>query len=107
MPDGIALANRIRVQIASHSFGVAPQQSLRVTVSIGVCGHPTQGAPASAWPLALELADRALYRAKSSGRNRAVGLSVLALPKGWTGLDTADIDVLLNSDAIRWHLSDH
>jgi len=107
MPDGIALANRIRVQIASHSFGVAPQQSLRVTVSIGVCGHPTQGAPASAWPLALELADRALYRAKSSGRNRAVGLSVLALPKSWTGLDTADIDVLLNSDAIRWHLSDH
>lgn len=39
-----------------------------VTVSIGVAALR----PGDAWPLPLERADRALYRAKSSGRNRVV-----------------------------------
>jgi diguanylate cyclase (GGDEF)-like protein len=51
---------------------------LRVTVSIGYARFPLppHAAPV-AWEQALNLADMALYTAKSQGRNRAVGVTVL------------------------------
>jgi diguanylate cyclase (GGDEF)-like protein len=58
---------------------VAATASLRVTVSIGYGRFPLppHRAPVS-WEQALNLADMALYIAKSQGRNRAVGLVAIA-----------------------------
>jgi diguanylate cyclase len=63
--QGTAVAERVRVQIASATDWDVPELS-KVTISIGVtlvrkaCGYKT----------AFQAADRALYNAKFSGRNR-------------------------------------
>jgi len=103
LPDAMALAERLRLQIASHAFFVTSQQSLQLSASLGVSLFPLPGAPEGGWPLTLELADRALYRAKSEGKNRVVGLQVEDLPRGWKSLDIADIDTLIRNDAVRWY----
>lgn len=58
---GSILAERIRARV-ERDLG-----DLEVTVSGGVAGYPTDGATESAL---FEFADRALYRAKSEGKNR-------------------------------------
>jgi diguanylate cyclase (GGDEF)-like protein len=67
---GIAVAERIRQTIAGLSIAVAPRLNVSVTVSIG-------GAYAPEWvrstpELWIDRADQNLYRAKTTGRNRAV-----------------------------------
>ncbi|MDZ7813605.1 MAG: GGDEF domain-containing protein [Ideonella sp.] len=52
-----------------------PSVSLRVTASIGFGTYPLPAAALQvAWEQALNLADMALYMAKSQGRNQALGL---------------------------------
>ena len=68
-PFGQAVAERVRRRVERATTEVAPGVLAEVTVSIG-------GAFAPAWvrsspALWIERADRELYRAKSSGRNRA------------------------------------
>ncbi len=58
------LAERVRRAIEAHPF-VYRAERVRITCSFGVAFLP-----ASIPPLILELADRALYNAKHSGRNR-------------------------------------
>ncbi len=60
--EAMKLAERLRSVIAIHSF---PHSS--VTVSIGVAYYPEQN---EEFPNVVERADRALYVAKQSGRNR-------------------------------------
>ncbi|WP_348766548.1 GGDEF domain-containing protein [uncultured Salinisphaera sp.] len=61
-----ALAQRLREQTEAQPFAVG-DQSLQVTVSIGVATTQTEDADYEA---AINRADQALYRAKGDGRNR-------------------------------------
>ena len=60
-------AERLRSLVEAHGFGADPEV-LRITVSIGVATHP--GADTREPIDLVREADRALYRAKDSGRNR-------------------------------------
>ncbi|HEX2542057.1 MAG TPA: GGDEF domain-containing protein [Caldimonas sp.] len=65
---GQAVAERIRLQVASRPIAIGPGEDVVVTVSIG-------GAFAPQWvrsstELWVERADQHLYRAKAEGRNR-------------------------------------
>jgi diguanylate cyclase (GGDEF)-like protein len=65
-----ATAERIRVCIASSHVPIAPRKTIQVTTSIGVT---LWGAGAS-FDCCHDLADEALYQAKSNGRNCVVAL---------------------------------
>ena len=68
----LAVAERLRQRIERHPFGheeVMPGG--RVTMSIGVAAYPED---ASTKEGLIEAADRALYRAKGSGRNRVAAV---------------------------------
>ena len=65
------VAERIRRSIERHPFLHSASQPLgRVTVSVGVATYPED---AAAGVKLVEAADRALYRAKTDGRNRVWG----------------------------------
>jgi diguanylate cyclase len=66
LSDAESVAERIRDAVHELRFSQADQ--LVCTVSIGIAGGPAMGADLRAW---TETADRALYRAKQAGRNRA------------------------------------
>lgn len=64
----MALADRLRRAIAEVAVADVPgEDATRVTISIGVARYPRDGASGVAL---LRAADRALYAAKSAGRNR-------------------------------------
>lgn len=66
--DGaVRLAERICDAIRSYPFGSSGETPLPVTVSIGVAVFPHHASSATAL---LRAADRALYQAKNSGRDR-------------------------------------
>ena len=71
-PDGAKdLADRIRKTVENHSFGkVGSNRPLRITVSMGIATLTPEKNQDFEAP--LERADRALYKAKSLGRNRIV-----------------------------------
>jgi len=71
LPQALVAAERMRQSIADYPFGVVRQNQItdthHITVSIGVASFPDD----SRDPIELvEMADSALYRAKSTGRNR-------------------------------------
>jgi diguanylate cyclase len=68
------LARRIRLRLAALSFPAAP--GLRCTVSIGAAETSRDLANVDAW---INLADKALYRAKALGRDRFVAADALAV----------------------------
>ena len=78
-PSAVAIAERIRSRTEETVIALAPGQTARITVSIGVASAPEDGSNRAAL---LTLADKALYRAKDSGRNRVVaaGAGAKALP---------------------------
>ncbi len=61
------IAERIRRSVETHLFEAGSEGPLRLTISIGVATCPDHGE--SREPL-LDAADKAMYRAKSRGRNR-------------------------------------
>jgi len=75
-PHEVALkvAERIRARIESHLFEAGREGSLRLTISIGVATCPVHG---SAREALLDAADKAMYRAKSEGRNRVCSADLL------------------------------
>ncbi|MFO0691438.1 MAG: GGDEF domain-containing protein [Myxococcota bacterium] len=68
-PHDVALkvGERIRSRIESHVFEAGREGALRLSISIGVATCPGHGTTREAL---LDAADKAMYRAKSEGRNR-------------------------------------
>lgn len=61
------IAQRIRRTIENHNFVLNEQQTINLTVSIGVASFPQQ---ASSGDELVNAADQALYSAKQAGRNQ-------------------------------------
>jgi diguanylate cyclase (GGDEF)-like protein len=71
---GLELSERIRVKIAETGFEIQDKM-VSTSVSVGVASFPDDGGSVVAL---LEKADKAMYRAKQSGKNRAMGYSEAA-----------------------------
>jgi len=69
----MVVAERVRSAVATHAFALAPAG--RITVSLGVAMFPEDGQDSVTL---LQVADRALYRAKRAGRNRVESSEDLA-----------------------------
>ena len=67
--EAIIVAQRLVANMKATPIGVAPGVNLTVTLSAGVSTLPVE---AKNNLTLLESADRALYQAKQSGRDRAV-----------------------------------
>ena len=67
MIDAYNQAERIRQQIADYRLS-ADDVVLSVTSSFGIASYPESGAEGA--EALIRLADRALYRAKRTGKNR-------------------------------------
>jgi diguanylate cyclase (GGDEF)-like protein len=70
----LEVAERIRRTVEAHAFEAGPGQVMHLTCSIGVSSYPTHGRDRE--PL-LDASDKAMYRAKSEGRNRVCSASEL------------------------------
>ena len=64
--NGVALVARKMIDALAMPFP-APQQPIRISVSIGIAFYPRD---ASSPVALLEAADKAMYKAKKSGSNR-------------------------------------
>ncbi len=76
------VAERIRANVAGHQFVDAEGQAFQVTISIGLAAyHPEQrsGAGRMDGEMLVGHADRALYEAKSAGRNKVVSAGEIDL----------------------------
>lgn len=67
------VSERIRRNIAGHDWG-RTASGLKVTTSFGVAERRSHDEPLSAW---MERADKALYAAKRSGKNKVLRASLL------------------------------
>ncbi|OHE86303.1 MAG: hypothetical protein A2579_00285 [Lysobacterales bacterium RIFOXYD1_FULL_69_11] len=76
LPDAPGLAERIRDIIAGTPIELANGRTLVITASIGVAPWPlsTRWPALGDWEQSVSLADRALYAAKSSGKNAWVAV---------------------------------
>jgi len=71
----LSIAERIRHTVAEHVFEAGHDGSLRLTLSLGVGTYPQHGTDRS---MLLDVADKAMYRAKSLGRNRTCSANELS-----------------------------
>ena len=72
---GMRIAERIRRTVADTLFEGGGGAPIRLTISIGVAGYPDHGSDRSQL---LDAADKAMYRAKSRGRNCVCSASELS-----------------------------
>jgi diguanylate cyclase (GGDEF)-like protein len=90
--DAPALVERIRSRVEAHGFDIGGGTVLRCSCSIGFSVYPFIPAEPQRlpWERLFELADRCLYVAKRSGRNRAIGVQ----PRLDRLLEAADVEHL-------------
>jgi diguanylate cyclase (GGDEF)-like protein len=67
--DAATLGERLCRAVAETSFDLTDDQTIRLTISIGIAGLPEHAQDAGSLN---ECADKALYTAKRSGRNQVV-----------------------------------
>lgn len=65
--EAAQVAERIRSAIERHRFDIGKEQSIAITVSIGVASLPEQETSVEKL---VAVADKALYEAKEGGRNK-------------------------------------
>ncbi len=101
------LADRLRHAIESHRFDLDNGESVRLSCSIGFSFFPfmLHSPTMFSWEQVLDLADRALYRAKQSGRNRWVGVleSAAADPAIVMQRKDDDLDQLARDGILELH----
>ncbi len=66
--EAMQTAERVRSQVGAHVFRPLQGATLQVTISVGVATAPSEAAGTAA--ALIREADKALYRAKSAGRDR-------------------------------------
>jgi two-component system, cell cycle response regulator len=71
LDKALALCERFRERVANHIFAYN-DVTLRITASVGVTARPAKSETTG--KQLVELADKALYRAKSQGRNKVVAI---------------------------------
>ena len=71
---GRTVAERIRQSVERHAFEAGVGRTLRLSCSVGVATYPAHGRTREAL---LDASDKAMYRAKSQGRNRVVSATEL------------------------------
>ncbi|MBM4384867.1 MAG: diguanylate cyclase [Deltaproteobacteria bacterium] len=69
------IAERIRKWVADNAFEADAGRTLKLSCSVGLATYPAHGRTREAL---LDAADKAMYRAKSQGRNRVCSASELA-----------------------------
>jgi two-component system, cell cycle response regulator len=74
----LTTAEKILEAIRAEPFGGSDEQPIKLTVSIGVASHPEHGV---SYKTLVEAADRALYRAKQGGRDRAYAAQTGPVPQ--------------------------
>jgi diguanylate cyclase (GGDEF)-like protein len=103
--SALAIAERLRRDIAAQDFIDGRGGKIKLSCSIGFSLHPVAAhVDSSTFDAALELADLALYRAKQDGRNVSVGLVATApIPAEILCTPLApQLDGLLASGHLRW-----
>lgn len=73
----LRIAERIRARVEAHRFEAGREGQHQLTISIGVASYPQHGEDREAL---LDAADKAMYRAKSHGRNRICSADELTDP---------------------------
>ena len=68
--DASVLVERVRADIAATAFAIPEHETIHVTASFGV--FSALAADEMTSTQAFEHADRAMYQAKSEGRNRVI-----------------------------------
>ena len=66
--EAMQTAERVRTEVGRHVFN-AQGATLQVTISVGAATAPARGVETAAH--LVREADKALYRAKTAGRNRS------------------------------------
>jgi two-component system cell cycle response regulator len=72
--EGMAVAERIRSEVAATIFEGGAGAPVQLTISIGVATFPQHGEDRDAL---LDTSDKAMYLAKSRGRNRCCSATEL------------------------------
>ncbi|WP_133405382.1 sensor domain-containing diguanylate cyclase [Parashewanella tropica] len=67
--DALSFTERLRKKVEALTFSSNDNQAFTVSISLGICAINDNVRDNSHW---ISLADKALYRAKLSGRNRSV-----------------------------------
>ncbi len=74
LDTGLRIAERIRATVSETRFETRTDQPLQVRVSVGVAGYPEHGRTPEQL---LDAADKAMYRAKSLGRDKVCSATEL------------------------------
>ncbi|TCO55031.1 diguanylate cyclase [Actinocrispum wychmicini] len=82
------VAERLRAQVAAGPIAITQQTAVPVTVSVGTASYPVHGDTPGEL---VSMADRALYAAKASGRDRIVVTGLLSA----NGAPGPDVDRML------------
>ena len=69
MEKAVELGERLRLRVVANPFFIKEGTELNISISIGVAAFPDHG---RYWQELIEAADKAMYTAKKSGRNRVI-----------------------------------